>query len=159
MSSAPKGTVGRTRSARFSQHVDRPLDKRPAYKQAFTDQKAAIANRKTPREMSLEEFAAKTGGKTRSDTMGLAIEASRRPHGVTKASDRRFEKSFNELSAQVRDTKAKYEAAIKSGKIKAPPAFDTRRVAQGHPDNPAVQAAQRILEKTAKLRAKNAKRK
>ena len=48
MSSAPKGTVGKTRSARFSQHVDRPLQNRPAYKQRFNDQKAEIADRKTP---------------------------------------------------------------------------------------------------------------
>lgn len=152
MSSAPQGTIGKTRSARFSQHVDRPLDKRPAYKQGFTDQKAAIASRKGPKEMSLEEFASKTGGKTRADSMGLAIEMSRQPNGRTKAGDRRNEKRLKELQNQVSNTKAQYEAAIKSGQIKAP-VHSIARTAQGHPDNPAVQAAQRLMAKNAARKA------
>jgi hypothetical protein len=107
--------------------------------------------------MSLEQFAHKTGGKTRSDTMSLAIEASRRPHGVTKANSRRYEQSFAQMSAEVAKTKASYEAAIKSGKIKAP-VDSLARKAQGHPDNPAVQAAKRLLAKNAARRAAQAGR-
>jgi hypothetical protein len=157
MSSAPKGTVGKTRSARFSQHVDRPLADRPAYKQRFNDQKAAIQQRKAPREMNLEQFARQTGGKTRLDGMSNAIEVSRQPHGRTKAGDRRNGARTAALNKEIADTKAAYGAAIKSGKIKAP-VDSLARKAQGHPDNPAVQAAQRILAKNAARKAAAASR-
>lgn len=105
------------------------------------------------REMSLEQFAYQTKGKTRADTMSFAIEVSRQPHGRTKAGDRRHEARYRELDAQVKATEAAYRRAIASGKIK-PPSDSLERKAQGHPDNPAVQAAKRLLEKRKKLRAK-----
>lgn len=155
MSSAPRGTVGKTRSARFSQHVDRPLEKRGAYKQRFNDQRATIANRRAPKEMSKEEFARTTGGKTRADSMGAAIEMSRQPRGRTKAGDRRNEARLRGIQNEVRATDKAYEAAIKSGSIKAPTQSLARKAA-GSSDNPAVQAARRLQDKTAQVRARNA---
>jgi hypothetical protein len=158
LSSAPKGTVGKTSAVRFAQHFDRPLNKRAAHKERYQAQKAQIAQRKQPKEMSIEEFARKTGGTTSADRMSLAIEASRRPHGVTKANSRRYEQAYRNMDAKVKSTERAYQEAIKSGRIKAP-TNSLARTAQGHPDNPAVQAAQRLLAKTAAKRAAAAAKK
>lgn len=115
---------------------------------------AGTIGKRRAQEMNLEQYARKTGGLTRADTMSIGIEASRRPHGVTKANSRAYEQRFAAADERVRATKAAYEAAIKAGKIRAP-RHDSRTIAQGHPDNPAVQAAQRVLEKTAAIRRRN----
>lgn len=153
ISSVPKGAVGKTGSARSANQISRGTssEQRTAYKKQRTEAKA---RKSAPKETSLEEFARKTGGATRADTMSLQIEVSRQPRGRTKAGDRRNEAKYKELDAKVKQTEAAYNKAIQSGQIKAP-VDSLARKAQGEPSNPAVQAAKRLQEKTAKLRAKN----
>ena len=156
LSSAPKGTIGRTRKEREIQRLDRPGAKRPAFNEAYKSQRSTIRAAKSgPKEMSKAEFARKTGGKTGADSMGAAIEMSRQPRGRTKAGDRRNEARLRKIQDEVRATDKAYDAAIKAGTIKAPTQSLARKAA-GSPDNPAVQAARRLQEKTAQIRARNA---
>ena len=154
MTSLPKGTIGRNSRTRNMARVDMlGSGKGATFDKVKQAQKASIRARKnSPREMSKEEFARRTGGKTRADSMGLAIEQSRQPHGRTKAGDRRNEARLRQTQDQVRSTDAAYDAAIKSGKIKAPTNSLARKAA-GDPNNPAVQAAKRLKAKTAAKRA------
>lgn len=155
LSSAPKGTVGKTRKEREIQQIDRPSEKKPAFKAAYQSQQAASrAAKSAPKEMSIEEFARKTGGKTRADSMSQAIEASRQPKGRTKAGDRRVAAARDKINSEVNATTAAYNKAIAEGKIKAPTTSLARK-AQGEPSNPAVQAAKRLQQKTAEIRARN----
>ena len=157
LSSAPKGTIGKTRKEREIQQIDRPSEKKPAFKAAYQSQQAASrAAKSAPKEMSIEEFARKTGGKTRADSMSQAIEASRQPKGRTKAGDRRVAAARDKINSEVNATTAAYNKAIAEGKIKAPTTSLARK-AQGEPSNPAVQAAQRLIAKTAAKRATNAR--
>jgi hypothetical protein len=154
MTSLPRNTIGRNARTRGMARVDMlgsgKGEKFDAAKQA---QKNAIkARRSGPKEMSKAEFARHTGGKTRADSMGAAIEMSRQPRGRTKAGDRRNEARLSSIQNDVRATDKAYAAAIKSGKIKAPVTSLARKVA-GEPSNPAVQAAKRIQAKTAAKRA------
>jgi hypothetical protein len=103
-------------------------------------------------EMSKAEFARRTGGKTRDDSMSAAIEMSRQPRGRTKAGDRRNEARLRKIQDDVRATDKAYDAAIKSGKIKPPTDSLARKVA-GEPSNPAVQASKRVQAFTAAKRA------
>ena len=157
MTSLPKGTIGRNSRTRNMARVDMlGSGKGATFDKAKQAQKASIRARKNgPREMSKEEFARRTGGKTRADSMGLAIEQSRQPHGRTKAGDRRNEARLRQTQDQVRSTDAAYDAAIKSGKIKAPTNSLARKAA-GDPNNPAVQAAKRLQAKTAAKRVATA---
>tara|TARA_S200002703_G_scaffold124622_1_gene110772 strand:- start:435 stop:1097 length:663 start_codon:yes stop_codon:yes gene_type:complete len=158
MTSIPRGTIGGNRRTRGMARADMlGSGKGNAFDAAKQAQKDAIKARKAgPKEMSKAEFARRTGGKTRDDSMSAAIEMSRQPHGRTKAGDRRNEARLNLLQNQVRNTDAAYAAAIKSGKIKAP-SNSLARKAAGQADNPAVQAAKRLKAKTAAKR-KAAKR-
>lgn len=113
---------------------------------------AAPLAKKRGVEMSKAEFARKTGGKTRDDSMSAAIEISRQPRGRTKAGDRRNEARLRKIQDDVRATDKAYDLAIKSGRIK-PPTDSLARKAAGDPSNPAVQAAQRLQAKTAAKRA------
>ena len=106
------------------------------------------------KQMSKEEFARRTGGKTRADSMGAAIEMSRQPRGRTKAGDRRNEARLRKIQDDVRATDKAYDAAIKSGFIKKPTTSLARKAA-GEPSNPAVQAAKRLQ---AKIAVKNRER-
>lgn len=153
MTSIPKGTIGGNRRTRSMARADMLGSGRgKAFDAAKQAQKDAIRARKAgPKEMSKAEFARRTGGKTRDDSMSAAIEMSRQPHGRTKAGDRRNEARLNSLQQQVRNTDAAYDAAIKSGKIKAP-SNSLARKAAGQADNPAVQAAKRLQAKTAAKR-------
>ena len=156
LSSAPKGTIGKTRKEREIQRLDRPGEKRSAFNEAYKSQRASSrAAKAAPKEMNIEEFARKTGGKTRADAMSQAIEASRQPKGRTKAGDRRVAAARDKINAEVNATTAAYNKAIARGEIKAPTPSLARK-AQGEPSNPATQAAQRLLAKTAAKRAEKA---
>jgi len=168
LSSTPKGTIGKTSKERNITMIDRPSEKRDAYNQGRARQeneivvrkiKQAAANRAakaTPKEMSIEEFARKTGGKTRADSMSQAIEASRQPKGRTKAGDRRVAAARDKINSEVNATTSAYNKAIASGEIKAPTTSLARK-AQGEPSNPAVQAAKRLQKKTAEIRRRNSR--
>jgi hypothetical protein len=171
MTSLPKGTIGRTQKLRNRSKMDMSGQQFARFEKGKKAAKADISRQKQEawlkqtqkrldkaplaKEMSKEEFARRTGGKTRADSMGLAIEQSRQPRGRTKAGDRRNETRLRQTQDQVRATDRAYEAAIKSGKIKAPTTSLARKAA-GDPSNPAVQAAKRLQAKTAAKRADRA---
>lgn len=139
----PSGTVSGTKRGRSSDAADRAI-------------KAADKARKAgPKVMTEAEYAAKVGGKTKYDHMSFAAENARAVGGRGKAAQRRYEQQEAKLSADIAKTKAQYDAAIKSGKIKAP-SNSLARKAQGQADNPAVQAAKRLQAKTAAKRAQRA---
>lgn len=162
MTSVPKGTIGKTAKLRRRSTMDmtgQQFAKYEAGKKAARAEKSRAKQeaffkktQKGGREMSKAEFARKTGGKTRDDSMSAAIEMSRQPRGRTKAGDRRNEARLRKIQDEVRATDKAYNAAIKSGRIKSP----TRRladIASGNPDNASVQAARRLQAKTAAARA------
>lgn len=172
MTSVPKGTIGKTRKLRGLQKVDMTGQEFARFEAGKKAAKADISRRKQEAffketqkkldnaplarkggaEMSKAEFARRTGGKTRADSMGAAIEMSRQPRGRTKAGDRRNEARLRKIQDDVRATDKAYNAAIKSGSIKKPTTSLARKAA-GEPSNPAVQAAQRLQAKTAAKRA------
>ncbi len=172
MTSVPKGTIGKTRKLRGLQKVDMTGQEFARFEAGKKAAKADISRRKQEAffketqkkldnaplarkggaEMSKAEFARRTGGKTRADSMGAAIEMSRQPRGRTKAGDRRNEARLRKIQDDVRATDKAYDAAIKSGSIKKPTTSLARKAA-GEPSNPAVQAAQRLQAKTAAKRA------
>jgi len=172
MTSVPKGTIGKTRKVRGLQKVDMTGQEFARFEAGKKAAKADISRRKqeaffketqkkldnaplarkSGAEMSKAEFARRTGGKTRADSMGAAIEMSRQPRGRTKAGDRRNEARLRKIQDEVKATDRAYDAAVKSGSIKKPTTSLARKAA-GEPSNPAVQAAQRLQAKTAAKRA------
>jgi hypothetical protein len=171
MTSLPKGTIGKTQRLRNRSKMDMSGQQFASFEKGKKAAKADISRQKQEawlkqtqkkldnaplaKEMSKAEFARRTGGKTRADSMGLAIEQSRQPRGRTKAGDRRNEARLRQTQDQVRATDKAYDAAIKSGKIKAPTDSLARKAA-GEASNPAVQAAKRLQAKTAAKRADRA---
>lgn len=172
MTSLPKGTIGKTAKLRRRSTMDMTGQQFAKYEAGKKAAKSEISRKKQEaffndmqkkldaaplaktggREMSKAEFARRTGGKTRDDSMSAAIEISRQPRGRTKAGDRRNEARLKKIQDDVRATDKAYDAAVKSGKIKPP----TRRladIASGHPDNASVQAARRLQAKAAAKRA------
>ena len=172
MTSVPKGTIGKTRKVRGLQKVDMTGQEFARFEAGKKAAKADISRRKqeaffketqkkldnaplarkSGAEMSKAEFARRTGGKTRADSMGAAIEMSRQPRGRTKAGDRRNEARLRKIQDEVKATDRAYGAAVKSGSVKKPTTSLARKAA-GEPSNPAVQAAQRLQAKTAAKRA------
>ena len=154
MTSLPRNTIGKNARTRGMQRVDMMGSGKGAkFDAAKQAQKDAIKARKVgPQEMSEAAFAAKVGGKTKYDHMSFAAENARAVGGRGKAAQRRYQQQEAKLSADIAKTKAQYDAAIKSGKIKAP-SNSLARKAQGQADNPAVQAAKRLQAKTAAKRA------
>ena len=154
MTSLPRNTIGKNARTRGMARADMlGSGKGAKFDAAKQAQKDAIKARKVgPQEMSEAAFAAKIGGKTKYDHMSFAAENARAVGGRGKAAQRRYERQEAKLSADIAKTRADYNAAIKSGKIKAP-SNSLARKAQGQADNPAVQAARRLQAKTAAKRA------
>jgi len=143
MSSAPRGTVGKSRSARFSQHVDRPFDKRGAYKQRFTDQKATIASRRisaAAKPAPAVSTGARLGGTRR--TMRAAAPRNTTPNRTGQA------KTLNRFNSRPVGTKvlnAKNQLVASTTRVPL-------RVA-GKGSNEADRAFGRVATKTARARA------
>jgi len=171
ITSLPKGTIGKTQRLRNRSRMDMSGQQFASFEKGRKAAKADISRQKQEawfkqtqkkldnaplaKEMSKAEFARRTGGKTRDDSMSAAIEMSRQPRGRTKAGDRRNETRLKKIQDDVRATDKAYDAAIKSKKIKAPTDSLARKAA-GEASNPAVQAAKRLQAKTAAKRADRA---
>lgn len=70
------------------------------------------------------------------------------PHGISKAEARRRDRRLSEQAANSAAASAAWQEALSRGLVREP-SHDEKleATASGHPDNPSVQAAQRVLEK------------
>lgn len=98
--------------------------------------------------MTFEQFAASRGA---SAWEGTRPDLDRQPRSTDKERKRNAEKVLADMraNAKLRETlKTEYNALVQQGKIKTPSRFEELiKKARGHEDNPAVQAARRVLEK------------
>lgn len=79
------------------------------------------------------------------------------PHGMTASQAEKYQKeaqaAAKAYSEKREAAQTEYKALVKSGKIVPPSKLqDIVRTASGHPDNPSVQAARRLLEKRFHLK-------
>lgn len=103
----------------------------------------------TPPVMSLEAFARLHGLTTTADVQGH-IHAGLRSKPTTKTYQRWYDRRLAELSAARDATEAAYRAAVAAGAVREPTVLERlHATAAGHPDNPSVAAAQRVLAKRA----------
>lgn len=96
--------------------------------------------------MNLAQFARATGGVTTHD-VDSHIMAGLRCAPRTKTYRRYYDRKLAELQEKRNATKAAYDLAIAEGRIRRPAPLTLEEKASGHPDNPSVQAAIRLLEK------------
>lgn len=101
-----------------------------------------------PKVRNLVQFAAERGMVTDAD-VASHIHAGLRSMPTTKTYKRWNEKQTDRLKGLRDETKRAYEAALVAGEVVAPPKPTTEEIALGHPDNPSVQAARRLLERKA----------
>lgn len=83
---------------------------------------------------------------------GYMLDKSKIPRGLTQRQEQKFRKEAEEaeLEYQIKRQMAinEYKNKVKAGEITEPTKFEEAiRKAQGHPDNPSVQAARRMLKK------------
>lgn len=95
--------------------------------------------------LSFDEFRA--GKIPCIDHGGLAY-----PHGCSNAEARRNQKYLDQFSRERSEAEARvrkeYEELVAAGKVREPTAYEhTLKIANGHPDNLATQAARRLLKK------------
>ena len=100
--------------------------------------------------MSLDEWLGRKG--VSSPLSGYMDDKLRIPHGETQRQTERRQKEAAHARAEYEKkreaAKAEYEALVDSGKVRPPTELEKRlRVAKGHDDNAAVQAARRSLTK------------
>ena len=102
-----------------------------------------------PRIMTLVQFAVERGLTTTADVQAH-IHAGLRSAPTTKTYVRWNKRKLEQLQDERDATICAYRAAITAGEIKEPKqtGLDAlREKAAGHPDNPSVQAAKRLLAK------------
>lgn len=110
-------------------------------------QPSAVKN-ETPK-LSLEQYVAQQGHSMHYDGQ---LDKVRMPHGETESQAR---KRLKQVSAEIKahgerlaELRQEYEDKVASGEIQKPSKLDSLlRQAHGHPDNPSVQAARRVLAK------------
>jgi hypothetical protein len=102
--------------------------------------------------VSFATFCAALGCPTEAD-IESHIHAGLR--SMDKAALTRYRKTLKQMHAQIQDATHAYQALIEAGIITRPVEPTIDAIASGHPDNPATEAARRILAKKA-ARAKNA---
>lgn len=103
-----------------------------------------------PEKMSLEEYLARKG--LVSPVCEYNLDKVRLPHGETDRQRKQRIKASaaaqNEYSAQRKAAIQEYKEKVGQGEIIPKTTIEkTLSMAQGHPDNPSVQAARRVLEK------------
>lgn len=98
--------------------------------------------------MNLQQFAASRGLVTDAEVQGH-LHAGLRSAPQTKTFKRFFDRKLLELQQARDETRRLYEEAIALGEIQRPEPLSLAEKAQGHPDNPATQAALRVLAKRA----------
>lgn len=101
-------------------------------------------------KISLEHFLFRKGvGFPVDDYM---IDKLKIPHGLTQRQEEKLAqeamKSSNEYHEKRRKAIAEYKELVQKGEIIEPTPLEKRiQTAKGHPDNPSVQAARRLLKK------------
>jgi len=107
-----------------------------------------ITDQGLPPILSLEAWAARQGRTTDAAVHGH-IHAGLRSAPTTKTYKRWNERELSRLQNASDETKRLYAAAVARGEIRSPQSLSRRErlelTAAGHPDNPSVQAARRIL--------------
>lgn len=101
-------------------------------------------------ELSLEQFLGLRG--LSSPISDYTLDKTRLPHGETERQKKRRISAGLEVAKDYANRRAaaisEYERLVADGRIVKPTALQKRLLtAQGHPDNPSVQAARRILTK------------
>jgi hypothetical protein len=96
--------------------------------------------------LNLEQFSRLVGGATSLDVQGH-IHGGLRSAPQTNTFKRFMERRYQELQQAASATKEAYEQAIAEGRVRRPAPLSMEERATGHPDNPSVQAAQRVLER------------
>jgi hypothetical protein len=106
-----------------------------------------------PRAMTVAEFATERGLVWHAEVDGH-LHAGLRAAGQPKTYHRWFARRLKELQDAREATRQAYAAAVASGEIQPPTEHDRlEATAAGHPDNPSVQAARRLLEKKRQKQA------
>lgn len=103
----------------------------------------------TPKVMTLVQFAVERGLTTTADVQAH-IHAGLRSMPTSKTYARWNKQKLEQLQDERDATAVAYRAAIAAGEIQEPKqtGLDAlREKAAGHPDNPSVQAAKRLLAK------------
>jgi len=98
------------------------------------------------RELSFVQWAKENGFVTDADVQAH-IHAGLRSAPSTKTFGTWYHQRLTMLQTLRDYAKQEYVKAIESGEITEPRKLSLEEKADGHPDNPSVQAAKRILEK------------
>lgn len=107
----------------------------------------AILDNQAAKVQTLEQFAKERGLVTTADVQSH-IHAGLRSAPDSKAHKRRYEKELQRLQNERDATTKAYQDAVARGEVRdLTPAERLAKAAEGHPDNPSTQAAQRVLEK------------
>lgn len=98
--------------------------------------------------MSLDDYLGRKG--VSSPLSGYMDDKMRIPHGETQRQAERRQKEAAHARAEYEKkreaAKAEYKALVDSGKVRPPTEMEKRlKIAQGRSENPAVQAARRVL--------------
>ena len=98
--------------------------------------------------MSLDEYLGRKG--VSSPLSGYMDDKMRIPHGETQRQTERRQKEAAHARAEYEKkreaAKIEYKALVDSGKVRPPTEMEKRlKIAQGRSENPAVQAARRVL--------------
>jgi hypothetical protein len=98
--------------------------------------------------MSLDDYLGRKG--VSSPLSGYMDDKMRIPHGETQRQTERRQKEAAHARAEYEKkreaARTEYKALVDSGKVRPPTEMEKRlKTAQGRPENPAVQAARRVL--------------
>lgn len=108
---------------------------------------AAAEDAARPKRMNLTQYAAMLGLPTSHDVESH-IHAGLRSKPTTKSYQRWFDARLAELQSGRDEAVRRYWEAVACGEIRAETQGERLEgTAAGHPDNPSVQAARRVLEK------------
>ena len=99
---------------------------------------------------SLDQYLGERG--LSSPMSDFMLDKMRIPHGMTARQQKAFlkeaDKARTEYAAKREAAKREYNDLVSRGRIKLPGKYDALiNKANGHPDNPSVQAARRVLTK------------
>ncbi len=103
-----------------------------------------------PQTMTLNEYLGKRG--LSSPMSDFMIDKMRIPHGLTQRQTKQMQKEADKARKEYSEKREaaikEYNEKVKSGSIKEKSRIDVLiETANGHSDNPSVQAARRTLEK------------
>jgi len=100
-----------------------------------------------PKAQTFDQFAAERGGIPEPDHSFIRGRANVSNRQI-KAQDQRYIQEVKTKYDRLAELKTQYKQAVASGAVREPTHFENLvRASQGHPDNPATQAAQRLLAK------------